>query len=226
MLPNCCMCFELHHAQITTCKPVLMRRSEMDQARSSTLSSLTCNGFRLVFRFKMGVSVIVTYPLWQVLPSWLQPLVGTYESHCSILHRSLASFIDIQLLSDSSVVDALAIWRARSDTERPVEDEAGNKERKDNASIQVGKDILMANSKDSYNKARVLAVTALHSGDWLLALLISSWMTRLSECQLASGYAAGSESPMNVFVARLLTQWAAMQSLANTALDALLAINL
>ena len=49
-------------------------------------------------------------------------------------------------------------------------------------------------------------------------------MTRLSECQLASGWAARSENPMNVFVARLLTQWAAMHSLANTALDALLVI--
>ena len=55
-------------------------------------------------------------------------------------------------------------------------------------------------------------------------LAACDWMTRLSESQLALGWAARSENPMNVFVARLLTQWAAMHSLANTALDALLAI--
>ena len=52
-----------------------MQHSEMDSARSSTSNSPISNGFRLVFRFEMGVSVFVAYPRWHLLPSWLHPLV-------------------------------------------------------------------------------------------------------------------------------------------------------
>ena len=65
-----------------------MRHSEMDSARSSTSNSPICNGFRLVFRFEMGVSVFVAYPRWHLLPSWLQPLVH--------INYSAPSCIDLQ----------------------------------------------------------------------------------------------------------------------------------
>ena len=86
----------------------------------------------------------------------------------------------------------------------------------------------MANSNDDYNKARLLAVTAPHCGDWLLALPISFCGLRLDDeaVRVSVGLRLDCKigEPMNVFVAHLLTQWAAMHSLANTVLDALLVI--
>ena len=93
-------------------------------------------------------------------------------------------------------------------------------------------------SQPIFSKTITITMTTTKPDSWLWQLLIveigcwrcqfhlaaCDWMTRLSECQLASGWAARSESSMNVSVARLFTQWAAMHSLANTALDALLVI--
>ena len=108
------------------------------------------------------------------------------------------------------------------------ENEACKQRAWDNASIQVGKDILMATQTMTTTKpdSWLWQLLIVEIGCWRCQFHLAAcdWMTRLSEGQLASGWAARSESPMNVSVARLLTQWAAMHSLANTALDALLAI--
>ena len=63
----------------------------------------------------------------------------------------------------------------RYDTERPDGSEAGKQRAWDMAGIRAGRDIItLDEAEDSYTRARLLATSAPHSGDWLLAISISS----------------------------------------------------
>ena len=84
-------------------------------------------------------------------------------------------------LTDPAIEHALDIWSARHNVEAPIGAERSKQANWDLASIQLGTAGLDAHFQDQHHRARLLAVRADHSGDWLHAWPISSCGLRLDD---------------------------------------------
>ena len=105
--------------------------------------------------------------------AFLASAARSYELQSSILLRTNLPVTPAQGHSDTAVDETLSIWQARYDAEQPDGSEAVKQRAWDMTSVRAGKDILWMNAEDSYTRARLLATSAPHSGDWLLAIPIS-----------------------------------------------------
>ena len=95
---------------------------------------------------------------------------------------------------DSGWEIELSTWSHRYECEEPQGMAETKQKYWDEASITAGLDILDANFPDSYNKARLLASRAPHSGDWLQAWPITACGLRLDDesIRVAVGLRLGS----------------------------------
>ena len=102
---------------------------------------------------------------------------------------SAASTQDLQVqilihcntVTDPATESTLAIWKSRYLAEVPDQAVARRQRCWDRASIEHAQQILSEHCRDDRDRARLAAVTAPHSGDWLHALPISSCGLRLDD---------------------------------------------
>ena len=80
--------------------------------------------------------------------AFLASAAGTYELQSSILLRKSLPVTSSSRALDTAVDEALSIWQARYETERPGDSEVGKQRAWDMASIRAGKDILWMNAED------------------------------------------------------------------------------
>jgi hypothetical protein len=77
---------------------------------------------------------------------------------------------------------ALSVWMGRHDTLQVPEGVTLTKQKSwDRASVDLGQSILLAGFSDPFNRARLLATKAPHSGDWLHAWPITACGLRLDD---------------------------------------------
>ena len=107
--------------------------------------------------------------------AFLASAASTSELQASLLPAHLRAF-------DSHWDGALSIWAERhpSSSVPPVE-QHGRQRSWDAACVALGRKILEDHHADPYNRARLLAVQAPHSGDWLHAWPITACGLRLDD---------------------------------------------
>jgi hypothetical protein len=164
-----------------------------------TIRSSPCSGHTELDNFdnllRKGLSDIVNVNLTDL--AWVQANLPVREGGLGIRSVALlapsaflasaAGTLDLQMAilsrvvvpNDPAVQATLAVWCSRHKTCAPVDNAAKLQCNWDQASIDVGKDILSAGFQDPHNKARLLATSAPFSSDWLTALPISSCGLRL-----------------------------------------------
>jgi hypothetical protein len=84
-------------------------------------------------------------------------------------------------LADTSADKVLVFWTSRYNTPPPIDQAASQQRAWDKASIDNDVQMLTSNLQDARDKARLLAVSAPHSGDWLHALPITACGLRLDD---------------------------------------------
>jgi hypothetical protein len=102
-------------------------------------------------------------------------------SAASTLSLQMAILAGFKVNEDSLVDDCQKYWIDSFYAHPPNSDEVGSQRAWDMAAIETAKDALEAGITDVRDRARLLAVMAPHSGDWLKALPISACGLRLSD---------------------------------------------
>ena len=82
---------------------------------------------------------------------------------------------------DPSLDDALTRWKSGHNTTPPSGDHCFSQKKWDRARVTMNRAQLLSSQGDNLNKARLLAVSAPHSSDWLHALPITSCGLRLDD---------------------------------------------
>ena len=120
--------------------------------------------------------------------AFLSSAVGTQELQNRILQSCLIG-------ADTDVEHTLSIWQTRYHADTPNPDMAHKQRAWDKAAIDDAVAILMANCRDGRDRARLLAVRAPHSSDWLHALPISACGLRLDDdtIRIAVGLRLGAD---------------------------------
>jgi hypothetical protein len=104
--------------------------------------------------------------------AFLASAAGTQALQASILQRCAVS-------DDPSILSTLASWQAGHNCPPPSGINAAIQSQWDRAIIACIRSKVWAANTDPHNKARLHAITAPHSGDWLFALPITSCGLRL-----------------------------------------------
>ena len=119
--------------------------------------------------------------------AFLASAAATLELQTQLLPRGM-------VYPDHGRDGALATWASRLASSSPPEGVAQTKQKSwDKASVALGQGILWDNLTDPYNRARILASRAVHSGDWLHAWPITACGLRLDDdaIRVAVGYRLG-----------------------------------
>ena len=85
------------------------------------------------------------------------------------------------LPEDPNVDGALAVWKSGHNTAPPSGEHCFSQKKWDRVLVAKNRAMLVSSQSDSLNKARLLATSAPHSGDWLHALPITSCGLRLDD---------------------------------------------
>ena len=95
---------------------------------------------------------------------------------------------------DQGLDYALSVWSSRHSVSAPEACSQSRQKAWDGASVALSQSTLMEGHTDSYNRARLLASRAAHSGDWLHAWPITACGLRLSNdaIRVAVGLRLGS----------------------------------
>jgi hypothetical protein len=166
-----------------------------------TLRSAPCTGHPALFRFdtllRKGLSDIVNVDLSD--SHWLQASLPVSDGGLGLRRTAalapsafLASAAGTRLLQDSILSKCtatleydtsyiMAEWSSGHVYPCPVNVEASRQHNWDRARVLVDLASLQSSAYDTRDKARLLAVTAPHSGDWLQALPIASCGLRLDD---------------------------------------------
>ena len=120
--------------------------------------------------------------------AFLASAVGTLELQNQILQPC-------RMGVDTDVEQTLTIWQTRYHADIPSPEVAHKQRAWDKASIDDAVTILMENCRDERDRARLLAVRAPHSSDWLHALPISACGLRLDDdsIRIAIGLRLGAD---------------------------------
>lgn len=107
------------------------------------------------------------------LSAFLASAAATSDLQSSIL-------ADCGVIScDPHVADMRLVWCSLSSADCPVGTFASKQRSWDEPLVSVSKSLLLHSVSDAHNKARLIAVSSAHSGDWLHALPISACGLRL-----------------------------------------------
>jgi hypothetical protein len=122
------------------------------------------------------------------LPAFLASAVDTRELQHQILRFSSTELPDIELDT------CLSLWQQTYDASPPNTSSASKQKMWDRPVVNHDYEQLMERLQDDHNKARLLAASSDHSGDWLHALPISSCGLRLDDntIRIAVGLRLGS----------------------------------
>jgi hypothetical protein len=106
--------------------------------------------------------------------AFLASAAGTRDLQTRIL-------LKCSLQADSAVDRVLTFWTARYRTAGPADEDIAKQQAWDRPSIAADISTLMSNLPERRHQARLLALSAPHSGDWLHALPISACGLRLDD---------------------------------------------
>jgi hypothetical protein len=120
--------------------------------------------------------------------AFLASAAGTRDLQESILARCQPS-------TDETIDHCLAVWKDRHNSACPVGIDAAKQRAWDKPCIDADVLLLMTSLPERHNRARLLALTAPHSGDWLHALPISACGLRLDDeaIRIAVGLRLGAK---------------------------------
>ena len=125
----------------------------------------------------------------QIAPSaYLASASGTAALVSTILPDRL------QTVFDQYTPQALAAWTALGGSTPPSGDSASSQRAWDQEIVQKPTDHLLAAAPDDYNRARLMAVSSPHSGDWLNAPPITAIGLRMTNeaIRVAAGLRLGA----------------------------------